>query len=597
MHAEEHFNAALDALEHEQWPLACQHLQSYLEREPQDADAWHNLGVAHYYQQQHEQATQAWATALQYSGDRSDLDATLQEAALEQFKAAHFAAAEGLYRLLASSPQMRDSDRFFYAHLLNSLGKHQQCEQFLLETLRREPRHLGHWFLLCFLLPYVYDSPEAIVRSREKILQRLDKIESLIAENQVQGRWTGLENILTGTPIFPLMPQGYNERETFARISRIWEQLFVQALPPLQRHESPKVRLGMVCVSVWNHSTMHYFQGMIEHLHEHPDFETALFYFGSKEDHMTRFIQARVDHFEQHLRELEPGIQAVRSWQPDILLYLDIGQESLSYTLAHHRLAPVQCVTAGVPVTTGIQNMDYYISSRYFEVPEAQEHYSEKLILLDNNMVCMRRPMLNAERQPRSFFGLPEDAHLYLFPHTLFRVDPELDAIFAEILERDPLAEIVFIRTEKTLWHEQLSARFERNYGSLVQRLRFLPWMAQGDFFNVVELADVSLDALRLGGGNISFQVFYLGTPTITRPGEFLRNRIASGLYRILGLEQWIASDLRDYVEKALQLGTQPELNAELRAQLIAGRDLIFDRREGLDEIFTLFKQWAQKSA
>ena len=48
-------------------------------------------------------------------------------------------------------------------------------------------------------------------------------------------------------------------------------------------------------------------------------------------------------------------------------IYLDVGMDPMTYFLAFARLAPVQCVTWGHPVTTGVPNMDYFISSDLLE--------------------------------------------------------------------------------------------------------------------------------------------------------------------------------------------------------------------------------------
>jgi predicted O-linked N-acetylglucosamine transferase (SPINDLY family) len=66
----------------------------------------------------------------------------------------------------------------------------------------------------------------------------------------------------------------------------------------------------------------------------------------------------------------------------DILVYLDIGMEPLSYFLAFARLARMQCVLGGHPVTTGIANMDYFLSADLSEPPDGDSHYSEKLVRL-----------------------------------------------------------------------------------------------------------------------------------------------------------------------------------------------------------------------
>ncbi len=66
----------------------------------------------------------------------------------------------------------------------------------------------------------------------------------------------------------------------------------------------------------------------------------------------------------------------------DILFYTDLGLEPWTYFLSFARLARVQCTGGGHPVTSGVPNMDYYISSAVDEVAHAQEHYRERLALL-----------------------------------------------------------------------------------------------------------------------------------------------------------------------------------------------------------------------
>ena len=71
----------------------------------------------------------------------------------------------------------------------------------------------------------------------------------------------------------------------------------------------------------------------------------------------------------------------------DILVYPDIGMNPFTNAMALYRIAPVQINTWGHSVTSGIDNIDYYVSSKYFELPDlekAQELYSEKLIAQDS---------------------------------------------------------------------------------------------------------------------------------------------------------------------------------------------------------------------
>ena len=54
------------------------------------------------------------------------------------------------------------------------------------------------------------------------------------------------------------------------------------------------------------------------------------------------------------------------------------------YYLAYSRLAPIQINTWGHSETSGIDTIDYYFSSKYYEIPDAQKFYSEKLVCLDS---------------------------------------------------------------------------------------------------------------------------------------------------------------------------------------------------------------------
>lgn len=586
------FSRGADALEQQDYLLARRCFETWLAQHPEDSDAWQNLGVAWFYTEDFSQAQRCWQQALAFSRDPAHLEDTILEAAHElAHDRLNNQAAIGFYRLLLDSPRLSREAHFFLFIILASREQLDEALQVANTAIKKFPNEISLRLQKTFLLPNIYHSDEEMRHCHTLLEQRLADLEAWLASNPA----LEAHQVLTYSPLFNLMPLGLNEKTTFQRISRIWRRLFIEAdaeqLRAAPRKPGP-LRLALISASVWNHSTMHYFRGMIEMLAQQTDIETGLFDFAKQHDPMTDHIKGLVHHYERLPRILESARDAITRWQPDVLMYLDIGQETLLYTLAHYRLAPVQCVTAGVPITTGIDTIDYYLSCRQFEKPQAQEHYSEKLILLDQMMVCMRPPQLAAERKSRADFGMAADSHVYFFPHTLFRLDPELDAVLAGILQADPLAEIYGMRLMETHYHHLLQSRFAASYPELSTRLHFLPWMNQPDFLELLSLADVALDAHRLAGGNVSFQTFWVGTPMVVYPSAFLRGRIGAGLYRLMGLEEWIAHDWQDYLSKALRLGTDPICRQRVSEQILAARETIFNRPEGIEEIFAWFRRW-----
>ena len=68
----------------------------------------------------------------------------------------------------------------------------------------------------------------------------------------------------------------------------------------------------------------------------------------------------------------------------DIIIYPEIGMCQQTRLIAFSRLAPIQINTWGHSDTSGLPNIDYFVSSKYFNSKEDHSHYSEKLILFDS---------------------------------------------------------------------------------------------------------------------------------------------------------------------------------------------------------------------
>src|SRR5207237_1565690 len=137
---------------------------------------------------------------------------------------------------------------------------------------------------------------------------------------------------------------------------------------------------------------------------------------GTSREEVASAIQKAADRHVALSISLPAARRAIAAEQLDVLFYADLGMDPITYSLAFSRLAPVQCVTWGHPVTSGIPAMDYFISSDLLETEEAAEHYTERLIRLKSLAVCYPRPEPPVPLRPRSHFGLPDEGTLYACP-------------------------------------------------------------------------------------------------------------------------------------------------------------------------------------
>ena len=81
---------------------------------------------------------------------------------------------------------------------------------------------------------------------------------------------------------------------------------------------------------------------------------------------------------------LDAARRAVVARDVDVLVYPDVGMEMNSYFLAFARLARVQCVWWGHPVTTGLPSVDYFLGLDTEVDGAALTDYSEQLVRLSH---------------------------------------------------------------------------------------------------------------------------------------------------------------------------------------------------------------------
>jgi len=166
-------------------------------------------------------------------------------------------------------------------------------------------------------------------------------------------------------------------------------------------------------------------------------------------DELTRDVERACDTFAQAMGNAGAVAKTVREARLDVVVLPDVGMSAKSVLLANLRLARAQCAAWGHPVSTGSECVEYFISCEAMEPEDAQAHYSEKLITLPGIGVRYR-PAEATGVGDRAQFGLPSDRHVYLCPQSLCKIHPDNDALFIQLVDRDPRALIVFFDGQST---------------------------------------------------------------------------------------------------------------------------------------------------
>jgi CRISPR-associated protein Csy1 len=286
----------------------------------------------------------------------------------------------------------------------------------------------------------------------------------------------------------------------------------------------------------------------------------------------------------------------------DVLVYPELGMDARTFTLAALRLAPVQVAGWGHPVTTGHENIDYFLSCAMMEPEGAQSHYCESLALLPGLGTRYELPAMPAalREKDRRQYQLPEGRTLYLAPQSLFKIHPDNDALFVEILARDPDGVLVFFggaaATARDIFVNRLRRAFAARALSAAGRVKILPDVSHADYQRINELCDVMLDSMHWSGGNTSLDALSAGLPIVTLPGTFMRGRQSMAMLRMLECDELIAASETEYVEIALRLGRDPAKRKALSAHILQSHHKLFDDASA-STAFARFLQRVTQSA
>ena len=321
----------------------------------------------------------------------------------------------------------------------------------------------------------------------------------------------------------------------------------------------------------------------------------------------------------------------------DFIVYPDIGMKLMPTLLAYSRIAPIQITTWGHSETSGIDTIDYFISSKYFSgtlsKEQIQKQYSEKLILfkslgtfyisphklfVENNKAYS---IQNTQSQttkitnPKKFktreeLGFTNKDHLYVCLQTFYKLNPQFESCLARILELDPNGIILLSNT-----FPFCKSHLERIRNIIglekIKRIKWYGSLEKDEFLNIVSISDVCLDPFPFGGCNTSYDAFDYNIPVITLPSHFLHGQFTNGLYKKMATKinnnidndsndtkdttdttecnECCASTPEQYAQIASTIGINEKLRHKINRNIEMKKHFIFQEQESIDEWNELF--------
>jgi predicted O-linked N-acetylglucosamine transferase (SPINDLY family) len=348
-----------------------------------------------------------------------------------------------------------------------------------------------------------------------------------------------------------------------------------------------KIRLGVLNSHFKAHTETFSTLPAFEYL-DRNQFELILYAVTSSGDRLEQYCQSRVDRFVVLPDLLSEQVELIRDDNLDLLL---LGGNTTAVPnpiclLALHRLARIQMTLYSSPVTTGMRNVDYYISGKLTEPPEhAQDHYREQLVTLEGTGYCLNygsdlgscdRESDGLESAPtREKLGLPLEAVVFVSGANFHKIIPELRVTWTKILAAVPNS-VLMLYPFSPSWSssyakQALISSFQQifsDYNVDQNRLLLLDCIPHAEVKTYLQLGDVYLDSFPYTGSLSTADPLEVGLPTVVMEGATLRSRQGAALLRELQMFDLIVTDEAAYIDLAIALGQHSALRQQNQQEI-----------------------------
>ncbi|HZR85793.1 MAG TPA: tetratricopeptide repeat protein [Bradyrhizobium sp.] len=487
------------------------------------------------------------------------------------------------------SEALRIDPNFAMAHYncglaLRSQARIPEAREHFARAFALQPQALEVELALCMAeLPALYDAPAEIDERRTAYAQRLAHLARHVEKAGTPAR---LADEIGAHQPFYLPYQGRNDRELQsaygALVCRVMAARY-DAAPPLPKAPGldEPIRIGIVSAFFRQHSNWKIpIRGWLKML-DRERFHLFGYHTSSEHDAETEVAAKLCSRFAQGPKSLDAWRRTILDDAPHVLIYPELGMDTLSAQLGALRLAPAQCCSWGHPVTSGFPTMDYFLSSELMEPADADAHYTERLVRLPNLSIYYEPADMPAAALGRAQLGLRDEAVVYWCCQSLPKYLPQFDAVFPRIAAAVPGCQFTFIEfAAGDAVTQAFKVRLDRAFAAAGLKASeycvFLPRLSREHFAAAIGQCDIVLDSIGWSGCNSILESLVHDRPIVTYAGEMMRGRHAAAILTMMGLAETIAQTVDAYVDIASALGRDPTRRAALSSRIAANKQRVY---------------------
>ena len=355
-----------------------------------------------------------------------------------------------------------------------------------------------------------------------------------------------------------------------------------------------KTRIGFLSSDIIEGHSITYFLKTVLLNYDKNKFEVILILNNSKEDKSTENFRNLVDE-TINISKLSnvDAVNQVRELKLNIIVDLMGYTSTQRIELFKNRMAKTQVIWMGYCNTTGLENMDYIISDPNLIHKDEEKFYSEKVIYLPNiwNTHCG----FDFERKENPPPFVNNKYFTFGSFNNFDKINPEVVSTWSKILKKVNNSKLLLKTSSKRLATKRLEELFKKE--DVLESVKFIDRAEKfNDHLDNYNLIDIALDTFPYNGVTTSFEAIWMGVPVLTMSGYNFNSRCGESINKNLNMEQLIAKDEDDYIQKIVNLtnNTDEYINLRKSVFLDASKSPLFNTEDYSKSFFESLRKIVQ---
>ena len=356
------------------------------------------------------------------------------------------------------------------------------------------------------------------------------------------------------------------------------------------------LKIGLMSPDFCRHAVSYFVEALLEQWNR-KELQITLYSCGDQHDDYTARLQEKADHWRDlRGQNDETCIAQIQRDEIDILVDLAGHTAGNRLALFGSKAAPIQATYLGYYGTTGLPQVDYWLTDAVLHPPECDDAdpCTEERWRLDRCYVAYR-PLATAPavaeppwlRHGWITFGSFNQSR---------KITLQTAQHWMGVLQAVPGSRLLL--KSKNLGEAVEQERVRQLFGSLglaPERLELRGHSPTVEM-HLASYADVdiALDTFPYTGCTTTADALWMGVPVLSVAGRSMVSRQAAAVLAGAGRREWICVDGLQLVERALELSSNPQGLAELRRQqrgLVASSQLL-DHKGLARATERSFRQW-----